>query len=53
MDTQRTLDEWIALYGVSHCNKTNKAIHFLAVPSIYLSIIGLLRAIPAPAVMTG
>lgn len=31
MDTQRTLDEWFALYGVSHCIKINKAIHFLAV----------------------
>lgn len=52
MNTQRTLDEWFELYGTSHRNKTNKAIHFIAVPSIYLSIMGLLWAIPVPALMT-
>lgn len=51
MTNRRTLDEWFALYGESHRNKTNKAIHFLAVPMIYLSVMGLLWAIPVPAMM--
>lgn len=52
MNTTRTLDEWFELYSTSHRNKTNKAIHFFAIPSIYLSIMGLLWAIPVPAMMT-
>ncbi|MFZ5756736.1 MAG: DUF962 domain-containing protein [Pseudomonadota bacterium] len=44
----RSLEEWFSLYGESHRNKTNKTIHFIAVPSIYLSIMGLLWAIPVP-----
>jgi len=51
MATAHTLNEWFALYGESHRNKTNKMIHFMAVPTIYLSIMGLLWAIPVPAFM--
>ncbi|MFP5440657.1 MAG: DUF962 domain-containing protein [Gammaproteobacteria bacterium] len=51
MSTRRTLDEWFELYGTSHRHKVNKAIHFIAVPSIYLSVMGLLWAIPVPAMM--
>lgn len=51
MTTERTLEEWFALYGESHRNKTNKAIHFVAVPTIYFSIMGLFWAIPVPAFM--
>lgn len=47
----RTLEQWFELYGESHRNKTNKTIHFIAVPTIYFSIIGLLWAIPVPAAM--
>lgn len=48
MAEARTLTDWFALYGESHRNKTNKTIHFIAVPSIYFSIMGLLWAIPVP-----
>ena len=47
--SSRTLDQWFELYGDSHRNKTNKAIHFVCVPGIYFTIMGLLWAIPVPA----
>lgn len=34
-------------YAVSHQNKTNVAIHFICVPLIFFSVIGLLMTIPA------
>lgn len=47
----RSLQEWLALYDESHRNKTNKTIHFIAVPAIYFTVLGLLWAIPVPAAM--
>ncbi len=44
----RTLQQWLDDYGVSHQNSTNKLIHWLCVPSIMFSIIGMLYAIPFP-----
>lgn len=35
-------------YGESHQNSTNKLIHWICVPSIMLSLLGLLYAIPFP-----
>jgi uncharacterized membrane protein YGL010W len=52
MSDTRTLEDWFALYGESHRNKTNKTIHFIAVPLIYLSVMGLLWAVPVPAFMS-
>lgn len=43
---QSLLDE----YGESHQNHTNKTIHWICVPLIVLSVIGLFWAIPTPAV---
>ena len=42
----RTLDQWFSEYAVSHQNKTNKAIHYLCVPAIFFSIVGLFMSIP-------
>lgn len=42
----KTLDHWFADYAVSHQNKTNKAIHYICVPAIFFSIVGLLMSIP-------
>jgi len=42
----KTLDQWFQEYGVSHQNKTNKAIHYICVPAIFFSIVGLLMSIP-------
>jgi uncharacterized membrane protein YGL010W len=43
----RTLQQWFDEYAVSHQNPTNKAIHYICVPAIYFSIIGLLMSIPS------
>jgi len=43
----KTLQQWFDEYEVSHQHPTNKAVHFICVPAIYFSIIGLLMSIPA------
>src|SRR6478609_352502 len=42
----KTLDQWFAEYAVSHQNPKNKAIHYICVPAIFFSIVGLLMSIP-------
>ena len=42
----KTLDQWFADYAVSHQNKTNQAFHYVCVPAIFFSIIGMLMSIP-------
>lgn len=44
----RRLDLLLDQYGESHRNATNKLIHWICVPSIMFSLIGLLMAIPLP-----
>lgn len=39
--TKRSLDEWLADYAVSHQHPINKKIHWLCVPTIFASIIGM------------
>jgi uncharacterized membrane protein YGL010W len=46
----RTLQQWLDEYGVSHQNKTNKMVHWICVPAIVFSLIGLLVSIPFPFV---
>ena len=41
-----TMQQWLDAYGVSHKNPTNKLIHWLCVPAIFFSILGLLASIP-------
>ena len=38
----KTISEWFDEYSDSHQNKTNKLIHWVCVPTIYFSIIGIL-----------
>lgn len=47
----RTPDQWFNLYGESHQNPTNKLVHWICVPAIMFSIIGLFWAIPQPGFM--
>ena len=47
----KTIDTWFAEYGKSHRNPINKKIHFICVPRIMLSLIGLLWSIPVPAAL--
>lgn len=42
----KTLEEWFAEYSVSHQNATNKKIHYICVPAIFFSVVGLLMSIP-------
>jgi uncharacterized membrane protein YGL010W len=42
----KTINQWFDEYAVSHQNPTNKAIHYVCVPAIYFSIVGLLYSIP-------
>ncbi|MFV8783266.1 DUF962 domain-containing protein [Microbulbifer sp. SA54] len=44
----RTADQWFTEYGESHQNSTNKAIHWVAVPLIYATVVGLFWSIPQP-----
>ncbi len=41
----KTLDQWFTDYAVSHQNKTNQIIHYICVPAIFFSIIGMFMSI--------
>jgi uncharacterized membrane protein YGL010W len=43
----RKIDELLNEYGESHQNETNKAIHWICVPLIFLSVVGLIASIPS------
>lgn len=42
----KTATQWFDAYEVSHQNTTNKIIHYIFVPLIFFSIIGLFSSIP-------
>ena len=44
----KPLQTWLDEYGESHQNHTNKLIHYLCVPAIFMTVIGLLWSIPFP-----
>jgi uncharacterized membrane protein YGL010W len=48
----RKIDQLLAEYGESHQNATNKAIHWICVPLIFFSVVGLIASIPGQAVAT-
>lgn len=48
----RRIDELLTEYGESHQNKTNKAIHWICVPLIFFSIVGLIASIPSSMLQT-
>ncbi|WP_440651781.1 Mpo1 family 2-hydroxy fatty acid dioxygenase [Cysteiniphilum sp. 19S12-1] len=41
----KTLDQWLDEYAQSHQNKTNKMIHYIFVPLIMFSLMGVLLSI--------
>ncbi len=41
----KSVDRWLEEYGESHQNPTNKLIHWLCVPAITFSVIGLFWAL--------
>jgi uncharacterized membrane protein YGL010W len=44
----RTMHQWLDEYGASHRNDTNELIHWICVPTIALTVVGFLWAIPVP-----
>lgn len=44
----KTAQQWLDEYGVSHQNPTNKAIHWVCIPLIVVSLIGLLWPLQSP-----
>ncbi|HSG63629.1 MAG TPA: Mpo1-like protein, partial [Gammaproteobacteria bacterium] len=44
----KTADEWLADYGRTHRDGTNKIMHWICVPIIVVSIVGLLWSAPVP-----
>ena len=45
MTAPRTIDTLLAQYGESHLNPTNEVIHFICVPVIVFSLLGLVWSI--------
>ena len=43
----KKLQTWFDEYAVSHQNKTNQLIHYICVPAIFFSIVGMFMSIPA------
>ena len=48
-----TIQQLLSEYGESHQNQTNKTIHWICVPVIFFSIVGLLYSIKLPAFVAG
>jgi uncharacterized membrane protein YGL010W len=44
------IDELLSEYGESHQNATNKTIHWICVPLIFFSIVGLMASMPSGVV---
>lgn len=41
----KTINDWLSEYGESHQNPTNKLVHWICVPAIFFSVVGLLYGI--------
>ena len=49
----RNADEWFEAYGESHQNPVNKRIHWICVPLIFTSLVGLLWGVQLPLSIEG
>lgn len=45
----RTVNQWLDEYGDSHRHPGNKLLHWICVPVIVLSLVGMLWSLPVPA----
>lgn len=45
----RTVEQWLSEYGASHQNAANKTLHWICVPIIVVSLVGLMWSLPVPA----
>jgi uncharacterized membrane protein YGL010W len=48
----RTINQWLDEYGESHQDETNKTIHWICVPTIFFTIVGLFYCIKLPVQIT-
>ena len=48
----RKIDQLLSEYGESHQNATNKTIHWICVPLIFFSVVGLIASIPSGIVQS-
>lgn len=44
----KTAEQWFQQYGQSHQNPVNKAIHWVCIPLIVVSLLGVLMSVPLP-----
>ncbi len=44
----RSVDQWLEEYGESHRHPVNKALHWICVPAIVLTVLGALSLVPLP-----
>jgi len=44
----KTTEQWLDEYARSHCDGTNRLIHWLCIPAIVVSLVGLLWSLPVP-----
>ena len=50
---KQSADQWFAEYGECHHNTVNEVIHWICIPAITLSLLGLLWSVPMPAALGG
>jgi uncharacterized membrane protein YGL010W len=48
----KTINQWLTEYGESHQDETNKTIHWICVPTIFFTIVGLFYCIKLPIQLT-
>ena len=53
MSNRRTIHDWLAEYSHWHQDETNKLVHWVCVPLIMYSLLGLMWEIPLPAAVAG
>ncbi len=49
----RTAQAWLDEYSESHRNLGNEILHWICVPAILVSVLGLLASLPVPAALRG
>lgn len=49
----RSIEQWLGEYNESHQNRINKTLHWICVPLIVLSLLGLLWSVSLPPEFTG
>ena len=48
---RKSADQWFAEYGESHQDHANETIHWICVPVIFFSVMGLVWSIPVPGAL--